>query len=68
MENQNKSYDEAAKRLKMEYEDREKLLPQLRVRSRREYLAKRKEDKVQEVSHRLKLYKCNFLIKFRFLF
>lgn len=56
MENQNKSYDEAAKRLKMEYEDREKLLPQLRVRSRREYLAKRKEDKVQEVSHRLKLH------------
>lgn len=56
MENQNKSYDEAAKRLKMEYEDREKLLPQLRVRSRREYLAKRKEDKVQEVSYRLKLH------------
>ncbi|XP_063971809.1 probable pre-mRNA-splicing factor ATP-dependent RNA helicase mog-4 [Diachasmimorpha longicaudata] len=41
---------EAAKRLKiMETDSREKLLPKLRVESRRQYLEKRKEDKVTEL-------------------
>ena len=44
-----RAYEEAAKRLKLEYEDREKLLPSLRVQSRRKYLEKRKDDKVAEL-------------------
>lgn len=44
-----KSFEEAAKRSKMEAEDRDKLMPQLRLQSRRQYLAKRKEDKVAEL-------------------
>ncbi|XP_065220095.1 pre-mRNA-splicing factor ATP-dependent RNA helicase DHX16 [Planococcus citri] len=45
-----KAYEEAAKRLKLENEkDREKLIPKLRVDSRRKYLEKRKEDKVLEL-------------------
>ncbi|CAG2108370.1 unnamed protein product [Medioppia subpectinata] len=41
-----KSYEEAAKRLKLEAEDRQKIMPKLRVESRRQYLEKRKEDKL----------------------
>lgn len=44
-----RAYEEAAKRLKMETEDREKMIPKLRVESRRKYLEKRKEDKVAEL-------------------
>ncbi|KPJ06495.1 hypothetical protein RR48_14234 [Papilio machaon] len=44
-----RSYEEAAKRLKLEAEDRNKILPKLRVQSRRKYLEKRKEDKVLEL-------------------
>lgn len=44
-----KAYEEAAKRLKMETEDREKMIPMLRVQSRRKYLEKRKEDKIVEL-------------------
>lgn len=44
-----KAIEEAAKRLKLESEDREKILPQLRIQSRRQYLEKRKEDKVAEL-------------------
>ncbi|XP_059474905.1 pre-mRNA-splicing factor ATP-dependent RNA helicase DHX16 [Neocloeon triangulifer] len=44
-----KSYEEAAKRLKMEALDRDNLLPTLRKESRRQYLAKRKEEKVDEL-------------------
>ncbi|KAK0171609.1 hypothetical protein PV328_005040 [Microctonus aethiopoides] len=41
---------EAAKRLKIiETDSREKLIPKLRVESRRQYLEKRKEDKVAEL-------------------
>lgn len=41
---------EAAKRLKiMETQSRDKLVPKLRVESRRKYLEKRKEDKVAEL-------------------
>jgi len=44
-----KAYEEAAKRLAQEAEDREKMLPELRKESRRAYLSKRKEDKIQEL-------------------
>ncbi|XP_013188869.2 pre-mRNA-splicing factor ATP-dependent RNA helicase DHX16 isoform X1 [Amyelois transitella] len=44
-----RSYEEAAKRLKLEAEDRDKILPKLRVQSRRKYLEKRKDDKVVEL-------------------
>ncbi|TMW45207.1 hypothetical protein DOY81_009714 [Sarcophaga bullata] len=44
-----KVIEEAAKRLKLEHEDRDKILPQLRIQSRRKYLEKRKEDKVAEL-------------------
>ncbi|XP_055376601.1 pre-mRNA-splicing factor ATP-dependent RNA helicase DHX16 isoform X2 [Condylostylus longicornis] len=44
-----KAFEEAAKRLKLEIEDRDKFLPQLRIDSRRKYLEKRKDDKVAEL-------------------
>ncbi len=47
--NDKKAYEEAAKRLAVEGEDRDKLLPELRKESRRKYLAKRKEDKLIEL-------------------
>lgn len=47
--NDQKAYEEAAKRLKMETADRESLIPELRKQSRRQYLAKRKDDKLAEL-------------------
>lgn len=44
-----KGYEEAAKRLRLENEDRDKIMPHLRIQSRRKYLEKRKEDKVAEL-------------------
>nr|CAI5834056.1 unnamed protein product [Callosobruchus analis] len=44
-----RSYEEAAKRLKLEGTGREKVIPALRVQSRRKYLEKRKDDKLQEL-------------------
>ncbi len=44
-----KSYEEAAKRIKMEKGNLEKLIPSLRVDSRRKYLEKRKDDKIAEL-------------------
>lgn len=44
-----KAFEEAAKRLELEKEDREKILPRLRVESRRKYLGKRKDDKLKEL-------------------
>lgn len=44
-----KAYEEAAKRLQIEAEDRKKMVPKLRVESRRKYLEKRKEDKIIEL-------------------
>ena len=44
-----KAFAEAAKRLAQEKEDREKMVPDLRKQSRRDYLVKRKEDKIQEL-------------------
>ncbi|KAK7792080.1 hypothetical protein R5R35_003553 [Gryllus longicercus] len=44
-----KAYEEAAKRLKLESDDRNKIIPKLRIESRRKYLEKRKDDKVAEL-------------------
>ena len=44
-----RAYEEAAKRLKLEADDRAKIIPKLRVESRRKYLEKRKDDKVAEL-------------------
>ncbi|XP_037804248.1 pre-mRNA-splicing factor ATP-dependent RNA helicase DHX16-like [Penaeus monodon] len=44
-----KAFEEAAKRLILEKEGREKILPHLRVESRRKYLVKRKDDKLREL-------------------
>lgn len=44
-----KSYEEAAKRIKMEQGNLEKIVPHLRVESRRKYLEKRKDDKMAEL-------------------
>ena len=44
-----KGFEEAAKRLQQEQADKEKMIPELRIKSRRDYLVKRKEDKLQEL-------------------
>lgn len=44
-----RGFEEAAKRLKLEAEDRSKAVPKLRVEARRKYLSKRKEDKLTEL-------------------
>ncbi|XP_063851586.1 pre-mRNA-splicing factor ATP-dependent RNA helicase DHX16-like [Scylla paramamosain] len=44
-----KAFEEAARRLQLEKEDRTKALPKLRVESRRKYLVKRKDDKIREL-------------------
>lgn len=49
-----KAYEEAAKRLKLEAEDRDKMIPKLRIESRRRYLEKRKDDKLQELEEDIK--------------
>lgn len=46
VKNDKKSFEEAAKRLKLEAEDKKKIVPNLRIESRRLYLEKRKEDKL----------------------
>lgn len=44
-----KSFEEAAKRIKLEAEGSDGIVPKLRIESRRKYLEKRKEDKVAEL-------------------
>lgn len=44
-----KAYEEAAKRLQLEHAERDKIIPKLRIESRRKYLEKRKEDKLVEL-------------------
>lgn len=44
-----RAYEEAAKRLQLENAEREKIIPKLRIESRRKYLEKRKEDKLLEL-------------------
>ena len=47
--NLGKSYEEAAKRIKLEQGNLQKIVPHLRVESRRKYLEKRKDDKMAEL-------------------
>ena len=42
-----KAFEEAAKRLKLEAEERKSIVPKLREESRRQYLSKRKEDQLE---------------------
>ncbi|KAM6472569.1 pre-mRNA-splicing factor ATP-dependent RNA helicase DHX16 isoform 1-T1 [Liasis olivaceus] len=44
-----KAYEEAQKRLKMAEEDKKFIIPELRKKSRREYLAKREKDKMEDL-------------------
>ncbi|XP_030637765.1 pre-mRNA-splicing factor ATP-dependent RNA helicase DHX16 isoform X2 [Chanos chanos] len=44
-----KAYEEAQKRLKMAEEDQKKILPELRKKSRWEYLAKREQEKLEDL-------------------
>ncbi|KAL5012827.1 hypothetical protein ScPMuIL_011378 [Solemya velum] len=44
-----KAYEEAKKRLQMETEDRKKIIPELRKKSRMTYLGKRQVDKLEEL-------------------
>ena len=48
------AFEEAAKRLKMEMEDRQKALPELRKKSRRAYLGTRQEIKLQELADEIR--------------
>lgn len=47
--NDKKAYEEAAKRLNMEKEDRRQVIPKLREKSRREFLKMRQKDKVHDL-------------------
>nr|XP_031363568.1 pre-mRNA-splicing factor ATP-dependent RNA helicase DHX16 [Lonchura striata domestica] len=47
------AYEEAQKRLKMAEEDQKALIPELRKRSRREYLAKREREKLEELEQEI---------------
>ena len=49
-----KILEEAAKRLKLEKEDRKKVIPKLRVESRRTYLERREVDKLEELEDELR--------------
>ncbi len=42
-------YEEAKKRLKMETEDRHKIIPEIKKKSRQEYLKKRRGDKLEDL-------------------
>ncbi|XP_062978331.1 pre-mRNA-splicing factor ATP-dependent RNA helicase DHX16 [Elgaria multicarinata webbii] len=44
-----KAYEEAQKRLKMAEEDKKVMIPELRKKSRRDYLAKREKDKIEDL-------------------
>ncbi|KAL7986308.1 hypothetical protein Chor_011474 [Crotalus horridus] len=48
------AYEEAQKRLKMAEEDKKFMIPELRKKSRREYLAKREKDKMEDLEAEIK--------------
>ncbi|XP_051852082.1 pre-mRNA-splicing factor ATP-dependent RNA helicase DHX16 isoform X2 [Antechinus flavipes] len=48
-----KAYEEAQKRLKMAEEDQKAMIPELRKKSRREYLAKREREKLEDLEAEL---------------
>ena len=43
------AYEEATRRLHLEKEDRKKIIPELRKKSRRDYLNKRQQDKLLDL-------------------
>lgn len=47
--NDKKAYEEAQKRLKLAEDDQRKMLPELRKRSRRDYLSKREQEKLEDL-------------------
>lgn len=47
------AYEEARKRLEMEAKDRRKIIPELRKKSRRDYLKKRNVDKLDDLEAEL---------------
>jgi pre-mRNA-splicing factor ATP-dependent RNA helicase DHX16 len=49
-----KMLEEAAKRLKLEKEDRKKVIPKLRIESRQTYLQRREVDKLEELESEIK--------------
>ncbi|XP_066579606.1 pre-mRNA-splicing factor ATP-dependent RNA helicase DHX16 [Amia ocellicauda] len=51
--NDKKAYEEAQKRLKMAEEDQKKMLPELRKQSRRQYLSRREQEKLQELEQEI---------------
>ena len=44
-----KAYEEAKKRLQVETEDRKRIIPELRKKSRYDYLGKRRADKLEDL-------------------
>nr|XP_055053012.1 pre-mRNA-splicing factor ATP-dependent RNA helicase DHX16 isoform X1 [Misgurnus anguillicaudatus] len=52
--NDKKAYEEAQKRLKLDEEDRRKMLPELRKQSRRQYLTKREQEKLEDLEEEIK--------------
>ncbi|XP_030826468.1 LOW QUALITY PROTEIN: pre-mRNA-splicing factor ATP-dependent RNA helicase DHX16 [Camarhynchus parvulus] len=48
-----KAYEEAQKRLKVAEEEQKAMIPELRKRSRREYLAKREREKLEELEQEI---------------
>ncbi|KAK2184226.1 hypothetical protein NP493_276g03006 [Ridgeia piscesae] len=48
-----KAYEEAMRRLQLESEDRQKVIPELRKKSRRDYLKKRQQDKLEDLEQEL---------------
>ncbi|KAK3088261.1 hypothetical protein FSP39_016720 [Pinctada imbricata] len=48
-----KAYEEAKKRLQLETEDRKRIIPELRKKSRRDYLKKRNVDKLEDLEAEL---------------
>ena len=47
------AYEEAKKRLQMESEDRKRIIPEIRKKSRQQYLKKRQDDKLQDLEAEL---------------
>ena len=47
------AYEEAMRRLQLESEDRLRVIPELRKKSRREYLKKRQHDKLEDLEQEL---------------
>ncbi|XP_046718613.1 pre-mRNA-splicing factor ATP-dependent RNA helicase DHX16-like [Silurus meridionalis] len=52
--NDKKAYEEAQKRLKMAEEDQRSMLPELRKQSRRDYLTKREQEKLEDLEAEIK--------------